>query len=120
LRNLLNTALVAFEVVKSGNVGVGGSTGAVLHRNLLGARDLVVRSLDEVRTRQGVQNREQLLVSALIEDPVANGRAIVSDLLELAMNTHGGLDRWRATKTLDPRTTLTGASFESKTKGAGK
>jgi signal transduction histidine kinase len=68
LRNLLNTALVAFEVVKSGNVGVGGSTGAVLHRNLLGARDLVVRSLDEIRIRQGVQHREQLLVSAFIED----------------------------------------------------
>jgi K+-sensing histidine kinase KdpD len=66
LRNLLNTALVAFEVVKSGNVGVGGSTGAVLHRNLLGARDLVVRSLEDVRTKHGIQNREQLSVSAFI------------------------------------------------------
>jgi hypothetical protein len=53
-------------------------------------------------------------VSALIEEPVANGSAIVSDLLELAMNTHGGLDRWRATKTLDPRTTLTGGLFRIK------
>jgi signal transduction histidine kinase len=68
LRNLLNTALVAFEVVKSGNVGVGGSTGAVLHRNLLGARDLVVRSLDDVKTKHGIQNREQLFVSAFIEE----------------------------------------------------
>jgi signal transduction histidine kinase len=68
LRNLLNTALVAFEVVKSGNVGVGGSTGAVLHRSLLEARDLVVRSLDDVRVRQGIQNREQLFVPAFIEE----------------------------------------------------
>jgi signal transduction histidine kinase len=67
---LLNTALVAFDVVKAGNVRVGGSTGAVLHRSLLGARDLVVRSLDEVRIKQGVQHRERLLVSAFIEELV--------------------------------------------------
>lgn len=35
LRNLSNAALIAFEAIKSGQVGVAGSTGAVLHRNLL-------------------------------------------------------------------------------------
>ena len=54
LRNLINTAIVAFEVLKTGNVGVGGSTGAVLHRSLMGARDLIGRSLAEVRLTQGV------------------------------------------------------------------
>jgi len=44
MRNLVNTAVVAFEVLKSGNVGVGGSTGAVLNRTLMGLRDLVARS----------------------------------------------------------------------------
>jgi hypothetical protein len=39
LRNLVNTAVIAFEVLKSGNVGVGGSTGAVLNRSLTGLRD---------------------------------------------------------------------------------
>ena len=93
LRNLLNTALVAFEVVKSGNVGVGGSTGAVLHRNLLGARDLVVRSLDEVRTRQGVQNRERLLVSALIEEllPAATLAAQTQGIAFTVMPVEGDL-----------------------------
>jgi signal transduction histidine kinase len=93
LRNLLNTALVAFEVVKSGNVGVGGSTGAVLHRNLLGARDLVVRSLDEVRTRQGVQNREQLLVSTLIEElvPAATLAAQTQGIALTVMPVEGDL-----------------------------
>ena len=38
LRNLLNTSLLAFDVLKSGDVGVGGSTGQVLRRNLVGAR----------------------------------------------------------------------------------
>ena len=36
LRNLMNTAIIAFEVLKTGNVGVAGSTGTVLHRSLVG------------------------------------------------------------------------------------
>ena len=35
LWNLTNTAITAFEVLRTGNVGVGGSTGAVVHRNLM-------------------------------------------------------------------------------------
>lgn len=68
LRNLLNTAIMAFEVLKTGNVGVTGSTGTVLHRSLVGARTLISRSLAEVRLTQGVQNREQFRVSEFIED----------------------------------------------------
>jgi signal transduction histidine kinase len=70
LRNLLNTAIVAFEVLKTGNVGVAGSTGAVLHRSLMGLRGLVGRSLDEVRLTSGVQNREHISVCAFIEELV--------------------------------------------------
>jgi signal transduction histidine kinase len=68
LRNLIHTAIVAFEVLKTGNVGIAGSTGAVLHRSLTGLRTLVDRSLAEVRLTQGVQNREQFLVSAFIDE----------------------------------------------------
>jgi len=68
LRNLTNTAIVAFEVLKTGNVGIVGSTGAVLHRSLLGMRDLIGRSLAEVRLTHGVQQPEPVLVSALIEE----------------------------------------------------
>jgi len=71
LRNLIQTALVAFEVVKSGNVGVAGSTGTVLKRSLLGARDLIGRSLAEVRLTQGIQNRKPFLVTELIEELAA-------------------------------------------------
>jgi signal transduction histidine kinase len=60
--------MIAFEVVKSGNVGVAGSTGKVLHRILVGARDLIARSLAEVRLTQGVQNRERFLVSGFIDE----------------------------------------------------
>jgi hypothetical protein len=40
---LTNTAITAFEVLQTGNVGVGGSTGAVVHRSLLAIRGLVDR-----------------------------------------------------------------------------
>ena len=73
LRNLINTAIVAFEVLKTGNVGVGGSTGTVLHRSLMGLDALVGRSLAEVRLTHGVQNREQIQVSRFI-DELAPGR----------------------------------------------
>jgi hypothetical protein len=35
LRNLLGTAMLAFEVLKSGTVGISGSTGMILGRNLI-------------------------------------------------------------------------------------
>ena len=37
IRNLVGTASVAFEVLRTGKVGVGGSTGSVLQRESLGA-----------------------------------------------------------------------------------
>lgn len=74
LRNLINTATLAFEVLKTGNVGVAGSTGMVLHRSLVGLRALMGRSLAEVRLTQGVQNREHFLVSGFIDDLVPAAR----------------------------------------------
>jgi signal transduction histidine kinase len=68
LRNLINTAMLAFGVLKTGNVGVAGSTGTVLHRSLVGARDLISRSLAEVRLTQGVHNQGQFPVSGFIEE----------------------------------------------------
>jgi signal transduction histidine kinase len=70
LRNLTNTAILAFEVLQKRNVGVVGSTATVLHRSLLGTRDLIGRSLAEVRLTQGIQNREQFLVSSFIDELV--------------------------------------------------
>lgn len=68
MRNLLNTAIIAFEVLKTGNVGVGGSTGTVLHRSLMRARALTGRSLAQVSLIQGVQNREQFPVAGFIDE----------------------------------------------------
>ena len=68
MRNLLNTAIVAFEVLKTGNVGVGGSTGTVLHRSLMGARALTGRSLTEIRLTEGAKDPEQFSVAQFIEE----------------------------------------------------
>ena len=72
MRNLISTASYAFEVLKTGNVGVGGSTGQVLQRSLAAQRALISRSLAEVRMTQGVQNREPFLVAGFIEDVAAS------------------------------------------------
>ena len=68
MRNLVNTAVVSFEVLKSGNVGVGGSTGAVLNRTLLGLRDLIAQSLEDVRLKSAVKDRKRILVSEFIDE----------------------------------------------------
>jgi len=75
LRNLLTTATLAFKALKTGNVGVVGSTGTVLERSLARLRALVDRSLAEVRLTQGVQNAETFRVAGFIAD-VARGAAL--------------------------------------------
>jgi len=85
LRNLTNTAMLAFEVLKTGNVGVGGSTGAVVQRSLMGMRALVSRSLAEVRLRQGIQNREHFLVSPFIDELVP-AAALEADAKEIMLS----------------------------------
>ena len=48
LRTSIHTASVALEVIKSGSVGIAGSTGTVLGMSLLGAHDLIDRLLAEL------------------------------------------------------------------------
>ncbi|MGI8811885.1 MAG: sensor histidine kinase [Pyrinomonadaceae bacterium] len=54
LRNLLNTTMLAFGAIKAGNVGAMGATGAVVDRSLLGLKNLIDRSLSEVRVDVGL------------------------------------------------------------------
>ena len=67
-RNLVHNAMLAFEVLKTGTVGIGGSTGRVLERNLLALRDLIDRSLVEVRLEAGLHHRERVVLSQLVEE----------------------------------------------------
>ena len=68
LRNLLSNAMLAFEVLKGGTVGVGGSTGMLLGRNLVALRDLIDRSLVAVRLEAGLQRRERIPLTELMEE----------------------------------------------------
>lgn len=68
LRNLLNSAVLSYDMLKTGSVGIGGSTGAVLARSLAGLRNLVDRELAEVRLGAGVHYREAIVVREFIED----------------------------------------------------
>jgi hypothetical protein len=68
LRNLLSNSMLAFEVLKGGTVGVGGSTGTVLGRNLIRMRDLIDRSLAGVRLQAGIKKRERVLLTEFIEE----------------------------------------------------
>jgi len=66
VRNLVNTAIVAFEVLKTGNVGASGSTASVLQRSLMRLRELTSRALAEARYGHSVQNREPFLLATFI------------------------------------------------------
>jgi signal transduction histidine kinase len=124
LRNLMNTALMAFEVLKTGNVGVVGSTGTVLQRTLMASHTLITRSLAEVRLTQGIQNREPFLMAGFIDEiasasaleanargisltvtPVEEGVAIEADRQVLAAVVGNLLQN--AFKFTRPRTTVT-------------
>ena len=68
LRNLLSNAMLAYEIVKSGSVGIGGSTGAVLGRNLTALRDLIEVSLAQARLDAGLHQRREVSLATLVED----------------------------------------------------
>jgi signal transduction histidine kinase len=69
LRNLLNSAILAFDAIKSGSVAVTGATGSVLARSLMGLRDVIDRSLAEVRLGAGLDaHQESINVSDFVQE----------------------------------------------------
>jgi signal transduction histidine kinase len=49
LRDVLNSALLAFHALRKGTVAINGSTGEILGRSLMSLRDLIDRTVSEVR-----------------------------------------------------------------------
>src|SRR5258707_10493391 len=47
MRHLINAAITAFDVIQAGAVGVGGMTGDLVLRSLMGIRTLIERPADE-------------------------------------------------------------------------
>ena len=68
MRNLLNTATLSFQSIQTGHVAVGGSTGTLLGRSLTGLRDLLDRSLIDVRLDAGIERLELTSVADFIAE----------------------------------------------------
>lgn len=68
LRNELSTATLSFESIKSGRVAVTGSTGLVHERSLRKLRDLLDRSLTDVRLQAGIERLELICVAEFVEE----------------------------------------------------
>lgn len=60
LRNYLNTAALALFAIKDGNLSLSGATGTVLDHTLVGMRNLIDRSLTDVRMSAGLPLRTGL------------------------------------------------------------
>jgi signal transduction histidine kinase len=71
MRNQLNTAILALAAIKGGGVGFGGATAAALDRSLLGMRNLIDKSLAEVRLQAAESaplKRETIDVASFLHD----------------------------------------------------
>lgn len=68
IRNLLNTATLAFDAVQSGRVPPSGTTASLVEKSLAAMSDLVSRSLAEVRLEGSVPRAERIPLKSLLED----------------------------------------------------
>ena len=90
LRNMLMNATLSLSVIKAGNVGLTGATGAILDRSLVAMGNLIDRSLADVRmtAEMPLQHRlfplaefiAEVTVSASLEAQVKECILIVSDV----------------------------------------
>jgi hypothetical protein len=82
---------MAFDILKRGAVGVGGSTGAILGRSLSRLRETIDRALAEVRLESGVKTRQRFRLSELI-DEVEVGATFEANTAGLALTVTRGDD----------------------------
>jgi signal transduction histidine kinase len=68
LRNALGSAMISFDVLRTGNVGFGGSTAGVLAVSLGRLASLVNSSLAGVRLEAGLRSPERVSVREFMEE----------------------------------------------------
>jgi signal transduction histidine kinase len=68
IRSMLDTALLAFGILKRGTVTINGSTGMMLGRSLMRLHDLVDSTMSDVRMAGNRQRRERVAVTSLLND----------------------------------------------------
>ena len=92
IRDLLNTALLAFHTLKRGTVAINGSTGTMLGRSLMNLRDLVDSTLSDVRMSANIARQERVPINRFLEE------------IALAANLHAEFRELRfAIDQVDPR-----------------
>ena len=102
LRNLLSIASLSLAALRAGSVGLTGATGAMLDRSLVGMRNLVDRSLAEVRVAAGLPGQHRVFslaefiaeikLSAALEARLRECGFSVSEVdKELALDAHRDL-----------------------------
>jgi signal transduction histidine kinase len=73
IRNVLDTALLAFGILKRGTVAINGSTGVVLGRSLMGLHDLVDSTMSDIRMAANQQRRERIPVAGFLTEMAVAG-----------------------------------------------
>jgi len=68
LRNLIHAAMLSFDTIRRGIAGTGGSVSEIHGRTLRSLRDLVDRSLTEVRLEADLVNLARVPVAEFIEE----------------------------------------------------
>lgn len=68
LRNFLNNAALAFDLMRDGQVATNGSTASILKKSLAGMQELVDRSLADVRMQAHKCELQPQRVAELIEE----------------------------------------------------
>jgi signal transduction histidine kinase len=68
LRNALASAMLSFEILRMGSVGIGGSTAGVLARSLRRLSALIESSLAEVRLDAGIRAPERVSMREFVEE----------------------------------------------------
>ena len=95
-RDLLNTAILAYQSLKRGTVAINGSTGAVLGRSLIGLRDLVDSTLSEIRIAANQQQRDRVSVTSFLND-IANAGGLHAESRGLQFTVETGDPAWAVT-----------------------
>jgi signal transduction histidine kinase len=88
LRKLIHAGTLAVIAIRAGNVGISGATGAVLDRSLVDLRNLLDRSLDDLRGHSEAPATHQLISLAdfIAESRICASLAAESHKCELAVS----------------------------------
>jgi signal transduction histidine kinase len=89
IRTRLSTAMLSFSLLRTGHVGIGGSTSAILGRNLRTVCNHVDRTFAELHLASGKMRRERVLVSQLLEQVEVDG-SLEADASGLALTIAAG------------------------------